>query len=482
MKHFFVLILLNLYFLIALNAQQEKPNIIVFIADDVSWDDFGCYGNTQVKTPNIDQLAKNGLKFDNFYLTASSCSPSRNSIITGRYPHNTGAAELHTTPPLDMISFPELLRNNDYYSALAGKFHMGPYAKRGFDIMYEGYKINGDGGEESWVTSLKERQNNKPFFMWFASLDAHRDWGPNKFSGTHEPSKIVPPFYLSNGVETKSDLAKYYDEIKRFDFYIGEVVNELKAQKELDNTLIIIMSDNGRPFPHSKTRVNDRGIKTPFIMHWPKGINKKGVSSESLISAVDIAPTLLALAGVESPEQFQGHSFDQLLIKPDQTFRNYVFAEHNWHDYEAHERMVRNKNYMYILNSRPLQPQNGPADAVGSTSFKELEILRDKGKLSAIQADVFMIPRPHEELYDYDSDPQQLINVASLPEYAETLQHMRSVLKEWMIDTTDNIPENLTKDWYLKEAGLIKTEFHNIRGEMPGEKLNATKNNAKGAF
>ena len=242
------------------------------------------------------------------------------------------------------------------------------------------------------------------------------------------------------------------------------------------------MSDNGRPFPHSKTRVNDRGMKTPFIMHWPKGIHKKGVSSESLISAVDIAPTLLALAGVESPEQFQGHSFDQLLIKPDQTFRNYVFAEHNWHDYEAHERMVRNKNYMYILNSRPLQPQNGPADAVGSTSFKELEILRDKGKLSAIQADVFMIPRPHEELYDYDSDPQQLINVASLPEYAETLQHMRSVLKEWMIDTTDNIPENLTKDWYLKEAGLIKTEFHNIRGEMPGEKLNATKNNAKGAF
>src|SRR5690606_25486366 len=129
MKPLFVLLSFYLFFLSTVHAQKEKLNIIVFIADDVSWDDIGCYGNVQVRTPNIDQLAKNGLRFDNFYLTASSCSPSRNSIITGRYPHNTGAAELHTTPPLDMLSFPEILRNNNYYSVLAGKFHLGPYAR-----------------------------------------------------------------------------------------------------------------------------------------------------------------------------------------------------------------------------------------------------------------------------------------------------------------------------------------------------------------
>tara|TARA_R110002126_G_scaffold710_1_gene4459 strand:+ start:72 stop:1520 length:1449 start_codon:yes stop_codon:yes gene_type:complete len=482
MKQLFILISLYLSFYSAVHAQKEKLNIIVFIADDVSWDDFSCYGNTQVKTPNIDQLAKDGLKFDNFYLTASSCSPSRNSIITGRYPHNTGAAELHTTPPLNMVSFPELLRNNNYYSVMAGKFHMGPYARRGFDMMFEHRNENGDGGEESWLNSLKKRPKTKPFFMWFASYDAHRDWGPNKFSGTHQPNQLEPPFYLSNGDETKADLAKYYDEISRFDFYIGEVVKELKSQKELDNTLIIIMSDNGRPFPHSKTRVNDRGMKTPFVMHWPNGIKNKNTSSKSLISAVDIAPTILTLAGIDSPDHFQGHSFDRLLTEPDLPFRNYLFAEHNWHDYEAHERMVRNENYMYILNSRPMQPQNGPLDAVGSPSFKELEILKDQGQLSAIQADVFMVPRPHEELYDYSRDPLQLLNVASLPEYAETLKSMRNILSEWMTETGDNIPKNLTKDWYLKEAGLIKTEFHNVRGEMPGQNLNATENNVKGAF
>jgi len=176
-------------------AQNQKTNFIVFLADDVSWNDFGCYGNPEVQTPNIDKLASNGMMFTNFYLTASSCSPSRNSILTGRYPHNTGAAELHTEPPVDMISFPEVLRNTDYYSVQAGKFHMGQYARRGFDVIYEDPEVNGDGGEDMWVTSLKERPKNRPFFMWFAAYDAHREWGPNTFSGTHVPDEINPPFY-----------------------------------------------------------------------------------------------------------------------------------------------------------------------------------------------------------------------------------------------------------------------------------------------
>lgn len=464
------------------NGQDSKTNFIVFIADDISWNDFGCYGNSEVQTPNIDKLASNGLRFSNFYLTASSCSPSRNSILTGRYPHNTGAAELHTEPPIDMISFPEVLRNNSYYSVQAGKFHMGEYARRGFNITHDNPKVNGDGGENMWVASIKERPKDKPFFMWFASFDAHRVWGPNEFSGTHSPDEITPPFYLSNGAGTKTDLAKYYDEIKRFDFYIGETIKELEAQNVLQNTVIIIMSDNGRPFPHSKTRVNDRGMKTPFIIHWPQEIKNKGGVCNSLVSAIDIASTIMKIANTKHSDQFQGHSFANLLTKPDSTFRNFVFAEHNWHDYEAHERMVRSKDFMYILNSRPLMAQSGPADAVGSPTYKELEMLRSSGRLSEIQADVFTVPRPNEELYDLNQDPLQLLNVAAIPDYEQNLDKMRIVLREWMQETSDNIPEHLTNDWYLKEPGYVKTKFHNIRGEMPGLKLNATQNNNKGKF
>ena len=481
-KNLFSIVLVFLSLHISSYCQSQPPNIIIFIADDVSWDDFGCYGNPIVQTPNIDKLATQGIKFTNFYLTASSCSPSRNSIMTGRYPHNSGAAELHTEPPLQMLSFAELLKKQNYYTVQSGKFHMGDYARRGFDVINEDPDKNGDGGENLWVKALQERPDDKPFFMWFAAYDAHRVWGPNEFSGSHNPDEIIPPFYLDNGTGTKSDLGKYYDEIKRFDFFIGLVNEELKRQEVLNNTVIIVMADNGRPFPHSKTRVNDRGMKSPFIIYWPDRISNKGSTSHSLVSAIDIAPTLLQLAGLEAPEQFQGLSFEKLIVNPEAQHRNYVFAEHNWHDYEAHERMVRDKNYLYILNSRPLFPQVGPADAVGSPSFAELNRLKEKGALSPAQADIFMVPRPKEELYDCIKDPLQLLNLASVPNRQGELLKLRKIMVEWMSVTSDNIPLNLTRDWYLIAPDYIKTEFHGIRGEMPGAKLNATKNNNKGKY
>ena len=466
---------------------NEKPNIIVFIADDVSWDDIGVYGNDQVVTPNIDNLAKNGLIFNNAYLTTSSCSPSRNSILTGRYPHNTGAAELHTEPPLDMTSFPEILKDKGYYTLQAGKFHMGEYAKRGFHEVHDNKQINGLGGEDYWVEGLKKRPKSKPFFMWYASYDAHRIWGENEFSGTHNPDKIVVPDYLVNGSLTRLDLANYYDEITRFDHYIGEVVNELKAQGEYENTYIIVMADNGRPFPHSKTRLNDQGVKTPFIVHHPRSImsNKK---SNSLISAVDIASTILDIAGITPSESFQGNSFLNIINNPELKFRNYVFAEHNWHDYESYQRMVRNEKYLYIKNSRPQFPQEGPLDAINSPTYIDLKDAEKNKTISKVQAEIFIKPRPSEELYDLSNDPFQYKNLLEEGDIPQDYELLKKILNQWINDTGDTFPEKLTKDWYLREqekfneSSLLKTQFHGVRGEMPGSSTLATKNNNKGPF
>ena len=466
---------------------NEKPNIIVFIADDVSWDDIGVYGNDQVVTPNIDNLAKNGLIFNNAYLTTSSCSPSRNSILTGRYPHNTGAAELHTEPPLDMTSFPEILKDKGYYTLQAGKFHMGEYAKRGFHEVHDNKQINGLGGEDYWVEGLKKRPKSKPFFMWYASYDAHRTWGENEFSGTHNPDKIVVPDYLVNGSLTRLDLANYYDEITRFDHYIGEVVNELKAQGEYENTYIIVMADNGRPFPHSKTRLNDQGVKTPFIVHHPRSImsNKK---SNSLISAVDIASTILDIAGITPSESFQGNSFLNIINNPELKFRNYVFAEHNWHDYESYQRMVRNEKYLYIKNSRPQFPQEGPLDAINSPTYIDLKDAEKNKTISKVQAEIFIKPRPNEELYDLSNDPFQYKNLLEEGDIPQDYEVLKKILNQWINDTGDTFPEKLTKDWYLREqekfneSSLLKTQFHGVRGEMPGSSTLATKNNNKGPF
>jgi len=466
----------------AVLAQTSKvPNFIIFIADDVSWNDLGCYGNPDVQTPTIDRLAKQSIRFTNTYLTASSCSPSRNSIMTGRYPHNTGAAELHTEPPLDMKSLPEVLKENGYFTASSGKFHMGKYIEKGFDMIYRTGEDIGDGGELSWVKTVAERPTDQPFFFWFAALDAHRAWGENSFSGTHDPEELTVPFYLVDGPETKKDLAQYYDEIVRFDHYIGQVVSELESQGAMENTMIIIMADNGRPFPHSKTRVNDRGMKTPFLVYWPDKIKESRVSN-SLVSVIDIAPTLLSLAAAKIPASIQGVSFEKLIEQPETTFRNFVFAEHNWHDYEAYERMVRSHQYLYIYNARPNQPQLGPADAVGSPSYAELNALKASNKLNAIQADVFATPRPIEELYHITNDSLQLVNLASHPGYTEDLHKLRETLQLWQTETGDNQPALLTQDWYTKEAGYVKTGMHGVRGEMPGEETGATGINEKGPF
>lgn len=459
---------------------MDRPNMILIIADDVGWNDLGCYGNEAVSTPHMDRIAGEGIRFDNFFLTTSSCSPSRSSIISGRYPHNTGAPELHMPLPSEVAIFPELLQTAGYFTGQAGKWHLGDAARKGFDVIYDKGKENGLGGEDKWIPLLQERPRDKPFFMWFASYDAHRPWGENEFSGTADPGEVSPPPFLADAPATRKDLADYYDEITRLDHFIGQVEKELERQDVSENTVLIIMSDNGRPFPRSKTRMMDSGLKSPFIVKWPEGIKRPGQVCPGLVSAIDIAPGLLELGGVEPPTGFQGRSFIPLLNNPDQDFREYVFGEHNWHDQEAHERMVRTRDFLYVHNSRPNGSNNGPADSNRSSSFGDLKDLRDSGKLSAAQAEVFMMPRPEEELYDVRKDTWQLVNLASVPEYHSRLENLRQILSQWRDDTHDSTPDHLTGDWYDRETGEA-LDVERVRGEMPGG-AEAVRTTGKGPF
>jgi N-sulfoglucosamine sulfohydrolase len=462
-------------------SAQTAPNIIFIIADDVSWDDIGAYGNTKIKTPNLDKLAKDGIKFTNMYLTASSCSPSRTSILTGRYPHNTGAAELHTHLPAHLKFFPELLKQKGYFSALVGKWHEGPATKRAYDTLLVDRSANGEGAEAQWVNLLKSRPKNKPFFFWLAPLDAHRPWSTKTVGHSHNPdTEIIVPPTLVDTKETRLDLAAYYNEISNLDHYLGLLQKELDRQGIADNTLIIFTADNGRPFPGSKTRLYDAGVKTPFLAKWPKGI-KAGQTCQSLVSSIDIAPTLLELGGTKTPETVQGNSFASLFKTPDKAFRKYVFAEHNWHDYAAYERSVRTRDFLYVINKRTDFDNGGPIDANQSPSAKALKTAKANGKLTALQKDIFLKPRPAEEFFDNFKDPLQSQNEIQNKAYAAPLAELRSVLKKWQDETGDTVPENLTPDWYDRETGNALPE-KNIRGEMPGSAKKADHINTKGPF
>ena len=258
------------------------------------------------------------------------------------------------------------------------------------------------------------------------------------------------------------------------------------------------MADNGRPFPHSKTRLNNQGVKSPFITIFKR--DKIIGKTNSLVSAIDIAPTILEYAGIKIGDNYQGKSFKNLLENPKNPFRNYVFAEHNWHDFEAHQRMVRSVDFMYIENNRNKFPQTGPLDAINSDSYASLIEKLNSGEISDIQKEIFLSPRPKEEFYKIKNDLYQRNNLIDDVSYIENINTLRQILIKWKEETGDTSPKDITKDWYERRPGpknlktkskkdlpmggeySLTTESHGKRGEFAGASKNATEINEKGPF
>ncbi len=428
-----------------LGPPGKGPNVMLFIADDVSVDDIGCYGHPTIRTPNIDRLAARGVRFTNAYLTTSQCSPSRCSVLSGRYPHNHGAPELHMELPADQPMFARQLKEAGYWCVQAGKWHMGEAAKIAFHRAWGG-QDGGPGAEGRWVQCLEERPKDRPFFAWFASIDAHRTWQPDPDGMPHTCDDAVIPPYLNDDRPTRDDLRQYYDEIQRFDRFIGLCLEEVERQGELDNTMVIVMADNGRPFPRCKTRLYDSGLKTPFIVAYPPIVGEP-VVCDSLVSAIDIAPTLVDLAGLEAPSAMQGVSFLPLLEDLKASIRQYVFGEHNWHDFKAHERMCCDGRFLYIRNSLSELPASQPGQAMArGGAFLSLWAGFQAGTLSEPQKDTFIEPRAAEELFEVTGDYHQLTNLADDPHHTERLATMRGLLDRWIKETGDTCPDDLTVD------------------------------------
>ncbi len=451
----------------------NRPNVILFIADDLAWEDTGAYGNPKVRAPNIDRLAREGLRFTRAFVTISSCSPSRSSLITGRYPHSADAEQLHWPLPAEQVTFVEKLKAAGYWTAASGKWHLGAAVKNRFDLVDDpgeaGFQTDpktgkmlakDDSGAAGWLPTMQRRPKDKPFFLWFAALDPHRDYVENSIPNPHKPSDVIVPPHLPDTPEVRSELALYYDEITRLDDNVGKVIAELERQGVADNTLILFISDNGRPFPGAKTTMYDFGIRTPLIARWPKGI-RRGLVADGLVSSVDIAPTILQLAGLPIPATVQGKSFVSMLTNPKAKIRAAIYAEKNWHDYEDRVRAVRTARFKFIRNDYPDLAGTPSADAGRSPTMDAIRRLHKEGKLTPLQSRIFQAPRPAEELYDVVADPNETNNLATNPRYAKTLAELRAKLKQWGDETNDMMPARRTPD-----------EFDRVTGQvLPGRKL-----------
>ncbi|WP_231615744.1 sulfatase family protein [Novipirellula artificiosorum] len=429
----------------------DRPNFVIFIADDMAWDDSGAYGHPSIRTKNIDRLAEQGMRFDRAFLTCSSCSPSRSSIMTSRYPHATGAGELHLPLPATQIMMTKPLSQSGYWTAAVGKWHLGDFVTDQVDYQQAS---SPEKMGDAWVHALRNRPTEKPFFLWAAHLDPHRGYKPGAIDPPHSREDVVVPPFFPDTDEVRDDMALYYDEIGRFDEHIGRVLQELDAQGIADDTFVLVLSDNGRPFPHCKTRVHVPGVRTPLIVRFP-GRAKAGTTCDSVVSSIDIGPTVLELAGVPVPDNFQGSSFAGLLANSTAEIRRYAFAEHNWHDYRAFERGVLGKEFCYVRNWLPNTPGTPPADAVNSPTYAAMQQLHAEGKLTESQKGCFETPRPTEFLYKIASDPNCIANLAEEPQYRSTLEAMQNALGEWQRQTEDSFPgeDQLTPDAFDRVSG-----------------------------
>lgn len=443
---------LRLLLLSALLALQlgAQPNFLIFIADDQGMGDAGVYGHPTLKTPNIDRLAHEGLRFDRAFLTISSCSPSRSSILTGRYPHATGAEDLHQPLPADQQTFARYLNAGGYYNVAVGKWHLGDAEKAHWDAVVDSPGVD---TAKRAIEQLRDRPRDKPFFFWVASKDPHRPFDTDGLPVTYSPEDVVVPPYLPDHPLIREDLALYYGEVSRFDHHVGEIRVELEEQGVLDETVIVYVSDNGMPFPRAKTTLYDSGIRTPFLVRYPPAI-PAGRSQQHLFSVVDLVPTLLDMAGIDALAP-QGTSRLAMWKDPLQAGPSEVYAEANWHDFEKFTRAVRSERFLLIRNYYWQFPLWNSVDSVNSITWRGFLAMLRADKLTPAQAFLLQEPRPYEEFYDLQVDPHSLRNIAALKRYEGELNRHRALLDNWRVQTSDEMPPSPRRDGWTRDGNPL---------------------------
>ena len=423
------------------NQNISKPNIIVFLADDAGMD-FGCYGNSTIKTPNIDRLASQGLRFEKAFLTSPQSSPSRTSMMTGQFAHTIGTEDLHDPINDTTQMLPYYLNQAGYTTAFMLKSHWGINGDKQFSEIIHGEYLPNQGNLTSETyknyNEFLDRNQDKPFFLWIGFIDPHRPYNREVCPQVNDPEKIDVPPFLINDSDTKRDLADYYDEISRMDSDIGIMMSELEKRGLTDNTIIIFLSDNGRPFPRCKGTLYDAGIQTPLIIVWDGHIRPNSVHTNGLISSIDLAPTILDIAGITSPNEYYGKSFKNILYNPEARGRDYIFAERNWHDTDEFIRCIRTENLKLIYNAYYTLPHGTPIDLATSPSWYSIKNAQHDGTLTESQNNILLSPRPMVEIYDLNDDPYELHNVADKSEYLEEGKKLAKLLNEWREETNDH--------------------------------------------
>jgi N-sulfoglucosamine sulfohydrolase len=437
-------------------AEGLPRNLLLFVSDDQSRFDLGCYGNPACTTPNVDRLAAQGMRFDRAYSPVGLCMPARSSLYTGLYPHKNGATGFGPILP-DVPTWPELL-GGECRTAMMGKFNVKPRERFPFDF-YEGLgRKTGPGVDpasyERSFESLLEMAGQRRLAAIVNLKDPHRPFNEDLYvpqvdgkpAPAHDPAEAWVPPCLWDTEATREELADYYDALRRLDDSVGRVLRLLEESGRAGDTLVIFTSDNGMPFPFGKSTLYEAGINVPFVVRWP-GVVSPGSANPALVGLVDLLPTALDAFEVPAPGPLDGRSLlpllrgeasavrtrsigvhDDLLREPSREGRqDLVFANKRP---TPRSRSIRDERFKYIRNF----------DTQYEFSNNVLEHSRTWASWQRAAVDAVPLRerirvlrfRPTEELFDLAADPWELTNLAADPRHTATRERLAAELRDWM--------------------------------------------------
>ena len=429
----------------AADAPAQKPNILFIIADDASPHFGQAYGCNWVKTPNIDRLASRGLVFENSYTPTAKCAPSRSAILTGRNPWQLEEAANHQSQfPVKFVAFSEALREAGVSVGGQGKI-WGPGSALATDGKPRSFGFGDDGKGQNFAAFLKNRPAGKPFFYWFGSHNPHRAY--KKDSGIAAGKKItdidrVPRMWPDNET-VRGDMLDYAVEVEDFDKEVGTLLEALEASGEAANTLVIVTSDNGMPFPRSKGHNYDISNREPMVACWPAGIVKPGRRIAEFVSFIDLAPTFLDLLGVDGAKAgmspITGRSFANVLRGESDPSRSFVILGRERNDVMARPgtpsglgypvRAIREGDLFYIHNFAPDRWPCGNLElGLKDTDDSPTKaLIRELGEKDHFWQMSFG-KRPTVELFDLSKDPDCVNNLASDEAYTKKVTALHEKL------------------------------------------------------
>ncbi len=437
-------------------------------------------GDPVVETPAFDRVAREGVLFTHAFCDAPSCGPSRSAILTGQHIWRLEeAGNIHSRLPERFATYTGLLEEAGYVVGSYSKaWSPGKFRTPSGWVHNSQTKMNPAGASfRSFEEFHQQKAKDKPFCFWLGSTDAHR--GYKRDSGIQsgmDPAKVVVPAHLPDDPVVRRDILDYYFEVERFDRLVGSALAVLEEAGELDDTLVVVTSDNGMPFPRAKATLYDFGTRMPLAIRWPAKISSPGRTCDGFIHLSDMAPTFLEAAGLEPPEAMTARSLMSVFTGAKATERDAAFTAMERHDgcrkggkgYPC--RAIRTHEFLYIRNYEPNRWPSGDPDAANcarAIPFGEVDssptksLMMDNATRPGFQEfhELAFGRRPAEELYDLRSDPGQLKNVASLPNYAEIRRTLSGRLERYTKQTGD--PRALGKDapWdYYPYYGLRRNK------------------------